>query len=353
MPDIDNPLRDFVAQALLPVQPLPRAPFVSRAGLATIWLAALTSFAVLAACNSGDAAKTSTSSPVVSAAAKSPKQQPDENTPAPESTGGFDGKRAFADVAKQVDFGPHPSGSQAISQVQDYLLSELSSAGCTADVDPFTSQTPAGDVPMKNILVKIPGDRPGIIMLATHYDTKKIDNFVGADDGGSSTAVMLEVARNLCGQHGRYQVWIAFFDGEEAVNLEWKDPDNRYGSRQMAAKLALSGDLGKIRAFLLADIVGSRELRIKRDSNSDKALTDLIWATAKNLGYSGVFVNDTTAIEDDHQSFSTRNVHTVDVIDLEIPYWHTPQDTLDKVSSKSLAIVGHVFVESIKQLQTK
>jgi glutaminyl-peptide cyclotransferase len=314
---------------------------------------ALVALVFFGACNSGDAAKTSPSTPVVSAAAKPAKQQPDENTPSPEKTGGFDGKRAFADVAKQVDFGPHPAGSQAISQVQDYLLSELSSAGCTADVDPFTSQTPAGEIPMKNILVKIPGERPGIIMLATHYDTKKIDNFVGADDGGSSTAVMLEVARNLCAQHGRYQVWIAFFDGEEAVNLEWKDPDNRYGSRQMAAKLNMSGDLKNIRAFILADIVGSRELLLKRDSNSDKSLNDLVWATANHLGYSGVFVNMPTAIDDDHQSFSTRGVKTVDIIDLEIPYWHTPQDTLDKISSKSLAVVGHVILETVKQLQTK
>jgi len=313
----------------------------------------LVSLVFFGACNSGDAAKPSPSSPVVSAAAKPAKQMPDENTPAPETTGGFDGKRAFADVAKQVDFGPHPAGSQAIAQVQDYILAELSSAGCTADVDPFVAQTPAGEVPMKNILVKIPGDRPGIIMLATHYDTKKIDNFVGADDGGSSTAVMLEVARNLCGQHGRYQVWIAFFDGEEAVNLEWKDPDNRYGSRQMAAKLNMSGDLKNIRAFILADIVGSRELRLKRDSNSDKSLNDLVWSTANRLGYSGIFVNMPTAIDDDHQSFSTRNVKTVDIIDLEIPYWHTPQDTLDKISSKSLAIVGHTILETVKQLQTK
>jgi hypothetical protein len=306
----------------------------------------------LAGCNSNKSSPAA-GTPLVSAAPKVPAQMPDEHTPAPEKTGGFDGKRAFVDVAKQVDFGPRPSGSQAIAQVQDYILAELSSAGCTADVDAFNGQTPAGEIAMKNILVKVPGERPGIILLATHYDTKKLDNFVGADDAGSSTAVMLELARLLCAQRGRYQVWIAFFDGEEAVNREWKDPDNRYGSRQMAAKLAMSGDLPKIRAFLLADIVGSRELRIKRDANSDKALTDLVWTTAKNLGYSGVFVNDPTAIDDDHQSFSARGVRTVDVIDLEIPYWHTPQDTLDKISSKSLAIVGHVFVESVKQLQTK
>jgi glutaminyl-peptide cyclotransferase len=309
--------------------------------------------AVLDGCKSGDTTAGSGHAPVVSASVKALAQMPDEDTPAPEKMGGFDGKLAFGDVAKQVDFGPHPSGSQAIAQVQDYILSEVSSAGCTADVDAFNAQTPAGLIAMKNILVKIPGERPGIIMLPTHYDTKKLDNFVGADDGGSSTAVMLELARLLCAQRGRYQVWIAFFDGEEAVNREWKDPDNRYGSRQMAAKLAMSGDLAKIRAFLLADIVGSRELRMKRDSNSDQGVTDLVWMTAKNLGYAGVFVDDPTAIEDDHQSFSTRGVRAVDVIDLEIPYWHTPQDTLDKVSSKSLAVVGYVFVESIKKLQTQ
>src|SRR6266849_5857589 len=143
-----------------------------------------------------------------------------------------------------------------------------------------------------------------------------------SDDGGSSTAVMLELARLLCAQRGRYAVWIAFFDGEEAVNLEWQDPDNSYGSRQMAARLATSGDLGKIKAFLLADIVGTKALRIKRDSYSTKALVDLVWATAAKLGYSSTFVEDATEILDDHKSFVKRDVPSVDVIDLEIPYWH-------------------------------
>jgi glutaminyl-peptide cyclotransferase len=121
----------------------------------------------------------------------------------------------------------------------------------------------------------------------------------------------------------------------------------------MAAKLAMSGDLPKIKAFLLADIVGSRNLRFKRESNSTKALTDLVWATATKLGYSAVFVSEATPIEDDHLSFSKRGVPVEDVIDLEIPYWHTPQDTLDKISAKSLAIVGHTLLESLRQLQQK
>src|SRR6266852_8614105 len=290
--------------------------------------------------------------PFMSTAASAPPQVADD-APPPEKSGGFDGKRAFAQVAKQVSFGPHPSGSPAIAQVQDYLLSELNSYGCNVETDAFGADTPVGRLPMKNILVKIPGEKPGVILLGTHYDTKRLENFVGADDGGSSTAVMLELARLLCAQRGRYAVWIAFFDGEEAVNPEWHDPDNSYGSRQMAARLATGGELGKIKAFLLADIVGTKALRFKRDSYSTKPLVDLVWATAAKLGYSSTFVEDATEILDDHKSFVKRNVPSVDVIDLEIPYWHTTEDTLDKISAKSLAITGHVFLESVKQLQSK
>jgi hypothetical protein len=302
--------------------------------------------------NLGPDTSASKSTSLASAAAVPQQQTLENDVPSPEKTSGFDGKRAFAQVAKQVSFGPRPSGSQVIMQTQNYILSELSSYGCAVETDSFTAETPAGPVPMKNILVKVPGDKPGIIMLGTHYDTKKMDNFVGADDGGSSSGVMLELARVLCSEKHQHPVWIAFFDGEEAVQ-EWTDTDSRYGSRQMSAKLAMSGDAAKIKAFMLADIVGTRTPRFKRETNSTNWLTDLVWTTAAKLGYSNIFVNDSAAIEDDHLSFLRRRVPCVDVIDLEIPYWHTPQDTLDKISAKSLAIVGHVFVESIKQLEAK
>jgi glutaminyl-peptide cyclotransferase len=211
---------------------------------------------------------------------------------------------------------------------------------------------------MKNILAKIPGEKPGIILLGTHYDTKRLDNFVGADDGGSSTGVMLELARLLCSQHGRYNVWIAFFDGEEAVNFDWKDPDNRYGSRQMAARFSMSGDLPRIKAFLLADLVGGRTPHFKRDDTSTEWLNTFVWGVAAKLGYSGIFVEQRGNIGgDDHFSFTQRKVPAVDVIDLDtandVPYWHTPQDTLDKISAKTLAIVGHVFLECVKKLQAR
>src|SRR6266853_3313858 len=313
----------------------------------------------LAGCKaSGNEAPGASSQPPFMSAAASVPPQTGDDAPPPEKTGGFDGKRAFAHVAKQVSFGPHPSGSAAIARVQDYLLSELKSYGCSVETDSFGADTPVGRLPMKNFLVKIPGEKPGVILLGTHYDTLLKDNFVGADDGGSSTAVMLELARLLCPQHGKYAVWIAFFDGEEAMK-QWSDTDSRYGSRQMAAKRARSGDWAKIKAFLLADIVGTGPPRFKRESDSTRWLVDLVWGVAKTLGYGDVFLDESLEVSDDHNPFLKRKVPAVDVIDLEnypggnLYYWHTPEDTLDKVSPKSLAITGYVFLESVKQLQSK
>jgi peptidase M28-like protein len=310
--------------------------------------------AALTGCKaSGNDSSKAAQPPFMSTAASAPPQAV-EDAPSPEKTGGFDGKRAFAHVAKQVSFGPRPSGSQAILQLQDYLQSELKSYGCTVETDAFTADTPVGRLSMKNILVKIPGEKPGVILLGTHYDTRLMENFVGADDGGSSTAVMLELARLLCPQHGKYAVWIAFLDGEEAMK-QWSDTDSRYGSRQMAARLSTSGDIKKIRAFLLADIVGGRDAKFLRESSSTPALVDLIWSTAAKLGYAVIFRNEPTSAEDDHDSFLKRGVPAVDVIGdfVNNGYWHTTQDALDKISPKTLAIVGHVFLESVKQLQSK
>ncbi len=273
----------------------------------------------------------------------------------PSTTGGFDGHRAYELVEKQVSFGPRPAGSPELAKQQDWMLGELRSYGCEVETDDFSADTPAGRLPMKNILVKISGQQQGIILLGTHYDTKKLPDFVGADDGGSSTAVMMEIARNLCAQKqpGKNAVWIAFFDGEEAVNREWKDPDNRYGSRQMAARFAASGDLARIKAFILVDLVGGKNIIFARDNNSTKWLTEIVWKTAGKLGYENIFVNDQQEMQDDHLSFTQRNVPSVDIIDLNhsATYWHTPQDAMDKISAKSLAAVGHVVLETVKQLQ--
>jgi glutaminyl-peptide cyclotransferase len=327
---------------------------LSRHGL----LCVVAVFVGLTGCKAkSDEARGASSDPAGKAAAAS-LQGGIEEAPAPDATGGFDGRRAFEHVARQVGFGARPSGSAAIQQTQDYILSQLNSFGCTTQVNAFNADTPVGILPMKNILVKIPGDDESIILLGTHYDTvlKKDFVFVGADDGGSSTGVMLELARLLCAKHGKHAVWIAFFDGEEAMKA-WSDSDSRYGSREMAARFAVSGNLKKIKAFLLADLVGSRTLHFARESKSTPGLVDLVWNTAARLGYGDVFINLSTSVEDDHDSFLRRGVPAVDVIDLDragdVAFWHTSEDTLDKISGKSLAITGHVFLESVKELQKR
>ena len=280
-----------------------------------------------------------------------------DKAPPASQTGGFDGARAYDYTAKLVSFGPRPPATDAIHRTQDYLRMQLRSFGCAIDEDDFHSQTPVGSVEMKNLIAKIPGEGPGIILLLTHYDTARIDNFVGADDGGSSTGLMLEMARLLCTEKKQpNSVWIAFLDGEEAL-LKWSDTDSVYGSRELAARLAVSGDLKRVRAVILADMIGQKDLQIPRESQSTRWLTDLVWNTAARLGYQDVFISKETAIDDDHGPFLARNVPAVDIIEYEgyvtLGYWHTPKDTLDKISPKSIAIAGHVILESVAALQQK
>jgi len=290
------------------------------------------------------------------------------NSPAafpPPATGGFDGAQAYEHVRQLVEIGPRPPGSDGIRRAQAYIIGQLKSFGCQVDEHDFHGSTPLGDIAMKNIIAKIPGAGSDIVLYTTHYDTLRMANFVGADDGGSGTGTMLELARLFCGREikSALNVWIVFFDGEEAQgewsdkdSVQWTDTNNTYGSREMAASMALSGDLKRIKAMILADMIGSSNLKIKRDTNSTPWLTDLIWATAARLGYGNVFVNEGTVTSlDDHLSFIRRGVPGCDVIDFDISatYWHTPQDTLDKVDPRSLAVVGHVLIETLPVLEKK
>jgi glutaminyl-peptide cyclotransferase len=312
------------------------------------------------ACGSG-AAPYSTqplASSTVAAAA-----QTAEAAPPAAQTGGFDGAKAYAHVAKLVSFGPHPPGSESIRAVQGYIRAQLAGFGCAVEADDFHAETPIGSLPMQNIVAKVPGTGPGIILLLTHYDTLRLDGFVGAEDAGSSTGLMLEVARDLCRAPKRENsVWIAFIDGEEAQvvkngEAQWTDADSVYGSRELAARLAVSGELKRVRAVILADMVGQYNLHILREKNSTKWLKDAVWNTAARLGYKQVFLSSELEISDDHDPFLHRGVPAVDIIDLDdyqaSGYWHTTRDTLDKVSPRSLAIVGHVILESVAELQAR
>jgi glutaminyl-peptide cyclotransferase len=313
---------------------------------------ALLSAVALVSCGSKGGATIEAAPAVASGSASASAQQPPAAPPAA-STGGFDGQQAYQYVADLVAIGPRTAGTDGNHRAQQYILGKLQSFGCIADQEDFSTPTPIGIVAMKNIVAKVTGASSDILIFATHYDTKRLPNFVGADDGGSSTGIMLEFARLVCQRKNALTIWIAFLDGEEAFNPNWVDPDNTYGSRELAARTALSGDLPRIKAFVLADMVGSRDLRIKRESESTSWLTDMVWSTAKQLGYQDIFLSDSTAVEDDHQSFLRRNVSAVDLIDMEIPYWHTPQDTMDKLSPRSLAVVGHVLIATLPQLEQR
>jgi glutaminyl-peptide cyclotransferase len=287
-----------------------------------------------------------------------PQIPPSDKAPPASQTGGFDGAQAYDYVAKLVSFGPRPPATDAIHRTQDYIRTQLKSFGCSVEEDAFHSQTPIGDVEMRNLVVKIPGTGPGIIVLLTHYDTaRNIDNFVGADDAGSSTGVMLEIARPLCKEkQGSNAVWIGFLDGEEA-QVTWSASDSVYGSRELAARMAVAGELKRIRALILADMVGQYNLQIPRESQSTKWLNDLIWNTAARLGYANVFVSQEEGVDDDHGPFLSRGVPSADIIEyggyVKLGYWHTSKDTLDKVSPRSIAIVGHVILASVAELQQK
>jgi len=311
-------------------------------------LSAALSFMCLAACGHPSSSEGSAQGTGAPQAATFPP------APAPETTGGFDGARAYKHVEQLVAIGPHPAGSEGIRRAQDYIVAQLKSFGCLVEEQDFHApSTPVGDVAMKNIVAKIPSANPNIILYGSHYDTKRIANFVGADDAGSSTGVLLELARLLCARKNAETIWLAFFDGEEAFNPNWADPDNTYGSRQLAASLALSGDLRRVKAMILVDMVGPTNPVFRRETNSTPWLTDILWSTAARLGYGRIFVNDGAEIEDDHLSFLKRNVPAADIIDLDVPYWHTTQDTLDKVDPRTLAITGHVLIESVPELEKR
>lgn len=281
-----------------------------------------------------------------------------DKAPPPQQTGGFDGARAYDYTAKLVSFGPRPSGSDTIKQTQNYIYSQLHDDGCQIAEDSFNAQTPIGTVPMKNIIAKLPGTKKGIILLLTHYDTvRTVPNFVGAEDSGSSTGLMLEMASLLCHRKPQLSIWMAFLDGEEAM-VDWdKDNDHTYGSRELVARLQLSGELANVKAVILADMIGQKGLTMKKESSSTPWLVDLIWSTAARLGYQNIFVSASTGASDDHDPFLEKKVPAVDLIDLDDyiaeGYWHTPQDTMDKISAKNLAIVGHVILASVDALEKK
>jgi Zn-dependent M28 family amino/carboxypeptidase len=267
----------------------------------------------------------------------------------------FDSKRAFEHLQKQVSFGPRPSGTPAIAETRRYIVEQLKTAGIESREQMFIGMTPLGEVSMANVIATIPGRRRERIVLASHFDTKlyREFRFVGANDGASSTAALLELGRVLKQRPNEFTIELLFLDGEEARMPEWRGNDNTYGSRHYVQAAQKDTSLATLKAVILLDMIGDRDLTVRRDSNSTPWLVDLVWAAAARTGHSSTFSNELTTVEDDHIPFLRAGIPAVDIIDLENPTWHTPQDTLDYVSPRSLQIVGDVVLAALPDIEKR
>ena len=275
----------------------------------------------------------------------------------------FNGERSLDHVRKQIEIGPRPPGSAELSKTRDYIIHELKSAGTVVQTDEFASKTPLGDKKMVNITGEIPGESKDVIIIASHYDTKyfKDMHFVGANDPGASVGTLLELNRVLAATKPKLTYWIVFFDGEEAFCENWDDcgkpdaPDNTYGSRRYVDQLRTTKQLERVRALILLDMIGYKELELGRDTMSTKWLQDILWQTARELGYRSYFVDRPEGVGgDDHEPFLRAGIPSVDLIQLNgYPYWHRADDTLDKVSAKSMKIVGDVVSASLPHIEQR
>jgi glutaminyl-peptide cyclotransferase len=278
----------------------------------------------------------------------------------------FSGQAAY-DLTKQyLDAAPHRwIGSPDHAKAEEFIKSHFTAEAAKGnfEVDSFSASTPAGLLPMRNFIVRYPGKKDGVIVLASHYETNyplKDTGFVGANDGAATSALLMEIGNYLRAHPPEgYSVWLVFDDGEEAIR-SWSASDSLYGTRHLAAKWSQNGTLAKIKAFIVADMIADKDLNIDRDLNSTPALEDLLLQAAKNTGHSAYVFKNSNQVEDDHLPFKQRGVPVLDMIDIdygphtnEMPdgYHHTPQDTIDKISPKSLQISGDLILEVIRLIK--
>jgi hypothetical protein len=284
----------------------------------------------------------------------------------------FDGERAFDHVRKQVEFGPRPPGSPELEKARAYIIDQLRSYGLKITTDEFQTTTPIGATKMINLTAELPGESSDVVILSSHYDAKYVKEFkfVGANDPGSSIGEVLELARVLAAKKEKPKLtyWFVFFDGEEAICFDWDQchnpnpadpskplPDNLYGSRRFVSQLVANNQVKRVRAMILFDLMGYKDLKLGRDDLSTTWLQDIVWQAAKQIGYGSQFVNDREGVgDDDHAPFLHANIDALDIIQLSsYPYWHTKDDTLDKVSAKSLKIVGDTILASLPKIEER
>ncbi len=329
---------------------------LTRKGL-RLWLIGTLLLAFTAcAQKSGESPKPA--APSVSAATTESAAALPDSAPVPS----FNSARAMQYVKEIVALGPRPIGSANHKKVEDYIYAHLK--GDLVEDDFFITDTPEGKFPVRNIIAKFPGTKDGIIVIASHYDTNyplRNTSFIGANDGASSSALLLEIANQLRVQmkgkpRDGYSVWLLWDDAEEAMK-QWSNTDSLYGVRHVAQNWQDNGTLKKIKAFLLADMIGDADLNIEHEQNSTPWLEDMIYQSATRLGYQSHFFGRTIAVEDDHLPFVQRGVPSADLIDLDYGYnnvfHHTTEDTVDKLSPKSLEIVGEVILDTVRMVDQK
>jgi glutaminyl-peptide cyclotransferase len=272
--------------------------------------------------------------------------------------GDFSGAQALEYTRQIVAFGPRMPASEGMKKQQDFLLAQLKTCGCQVSQDDFVAKTPKGPVAMKNIIARFLGTNGRALVVTGHYDTKTFSafRFVGANDGGSSSGFLLEMARALKGAPHASDIYLVWLDGEEAYG-DWSETDSLYGSRQLAAKWAADGTLARVQALINVDMIGDKDLSIVQEQYSAESLRRLVWQVAQQLGYGRNFSDSSGAIEDDHVPFLRRGVRALDLIDFEYgpnhSWWHTAQDTVDKLSASSFQVVGSVIMETLRRLDNR
>jgi glutaminyl-peptide cyclotransferase len=277
--------------------------------------------------------------------------------PAASKSVAVDAGRIDKHLRQQVELGPRPPSSAASAKLRAMLVRELKSYGLTVKLDAFDESTPVGTVRFTNVIGEKKGRGDAIVLITAHYDTKTFDQFrfVGANDGASGVAGVLEIARVLAAAPPSDVTYrFVFFDGEEAFCHGWAEcldgNDNTYGSRREVERLRSRGEIAKVKAMILLDMIGDRDLRIRRDRSSTPKLTDAIWRAARRLGANAFSEESTSIGGDDHFPFLAAGIPAVDLIDFEYPWWHREGDTLDKVSAESVATVCRVVLASLPEI---
>jgi glutaminyl-peptide cyclotransferase len=282
----------------------------------------------------------------------------------------FNGNRAYEDIRQLVAIGPRVAGTPGAQAAREYIRKQLQQAGVIVEEQPFEVTTPLGRVKMVNLRATLPAAQrrsatgnaapsAARLVIGGHYDTKlfKDFTFVGANDGGSSAAFLIELGRALKSRSNLVPIELLFLDGEEAV-VDWQGQDHTYGSRYYVDAARKAGTLEDIKAFILVDMIGDRDLVIKREGNSTPSLTDAIWNAAKRLNRRE-FVDEIYPVEDDHLEFLAAKVPAVDIIDLEYytrsgeMAWHTRHDTLENVAAGSLQAVGDVLIAALPEIEKR